>query len=142
MLDPNQAPPRNFQWFFQTGTNPDERDGPQQITSITTEYPDGRTETVWIKPPADRFDPMDGSTGITWARILGADGKQHIASADILFGAIDSKDRLRNVGDLLSLATGDPAQDAAVSRFLKNLQVYPLGYWEQATRGQGISLRA
>ncbi|NCE66336.1 hypothetical protein D1159_17610 [Pseudoflavonifractor sp. 524-17] len=138
ILNPDAVPPRNFQWFFQTGANPD--DGPQMITSITTEYPDGTTETVYLQKPPTKFDPKNPSTGITWAKLLGVDGKWHTVTADIIFKVDDCKDNLYNIGDLLKFSTGDPVQDAAVNQFFKSLQVYPRGHFERMSSKQGINL--
>ena len=125
MLDPDAVPPENFQWFYQSGG-----DGTSKVIeadSLTIEHPDGTTEFIDYRPKS--FDPTDYRTATTWAAYRDAQGNKHVVSTDFFYNF--SKDDLHNVADLLNFTQGDPAQDSAVNRFLKNLQVYSQGYFSR-----------
>ena len=125
MLDPDAVPPENFQWFYQSGG--DSANKIIEADSLTIEHPDGTTEFIDYRPKS--FDPTDYRTATTWASYRDTQGNKHVVSTDFFYNF--SKDDLRNVADLLNFTQGDPAQDSAVNRFLKNLQVYSQGYFSQ-----------
>lgn len=134
MKDPDMAPPKDFQWFYQSGGDSSRKVFQARLGSING---------VPVKYDDDpkHFDPTDFTTAATWAAYRDAQGNRHIVSTDFFYDL--SKSDLRNVGALLQFASGDAAQDAAVNRFLKNLQAYPAGYFSRFPQQQrGISLRA
>ena len=135
MLNPDMVPPENFQWFYQSGGG--ER-GELTARLVSIQYPDGTTELLGHTTPG--FDPTDPTKATTWAFYRDAQGSRHIVSANFTYNF--SKDDLRNVAKLLSFTQGDPAQDAAVNRFLSNLQVYSNGYWGGRSSSRAIDLRA
>lgn len=97
LLDPDQVPPKDFKWFYQSGGS-----------------------NVAMGTPAPKyFDPTDYRTATSWASYLDDKGNKHIVSADF------SNCSLYNVSSLLNFTNGSSAQDAEVNQFLKNLQVYP-----------------
>ena len=136
MLDPDAIPPRDFQWFYQSGG-----DGTSKIIeadSLTIEHPDGTTEFIDYRPKS--FDPTDYRTATTWASYRDAQGNKHVVSTDFLYNF--SKDDLRNAADLLSFTRGDPARDSAANRFLNNLQVYSQGYFSRFPQIKRFHCRA
>ena len=135
MLDPDVVPPENFQWFYQSGGS---ESGGLTAKLVSIQYPDGTTELLGHTTPG--FDPTDPTKATTWAFYRDAQGSRHIVSANFTYNF--SKDDLRNVAKLLSFTQGDPAQDAAVNRFLSNLQVYSKGYWGGRSSSRAIDLRA
>lgn len=138
MKDPDMVPPKDFQWFYQSGGDSSKKVGSTDAlivrnkNGVIVEYHDYRPTS---------FDPTDFRTATTWASYLDSKGNKHIVSTDFFYDY--SKSDLRNVGTLLKFAGGDAAQDTAVNRFLKNLQAYPAGYFSRFPQQQrGISLRA
>ena len=136
MLDPDMIPPENFQWFYQSGGDSVSREITAKL--VTIQYPDGTTEFIDYTTPG--FDPTDPTKAATWAFYRDAQGNKHIVSANFTYNF--SKDDLRNVSKLLSFTQGDDVQDAAVNRFLSNLQVYSKGYWTGRSSPRSIDLRA
>lgn len=122
MKDPDMVPPENFQWFYQSGGDSSRKVFMARLSSVNgvpVKYDDGPRH----------FDPTDWSTATTWAAYRDAQGNRHIVSTDFFFDY--DKSDLRNVGALLKFTNGNSAQDAAVNRFLKNLQAYPAGYFSR-----------
>lgn len=123
MLDPDQAPPESFQWFYQSGGG----DGKKGfVTSLTIGHLDG-SET-FIDYTRAGFDPTDPTKGMMWAAYLDENGTRHQVSTDFEF-QFDASD-LHNVASLLHFPGGD-TKAQAVNRFLQNLQVYPTGYFSR-----------
>lgn len=138
MLDPDQVPPKDFQWFYQSGGDSGRKE--IQADSLTVTRPDGTVEAFCDYRPT-RFDPTDSRTAATWASYRDAQGNKHVVSTDFFYTA--TKDDLRNVASLLKFTGGSSAQDAAANRFLQNLQVYSAGYFSRfPQQKKGISLRA
>ena len=135
--DSDQIPPRDFRWFYQSGGNTGETGS---VTSLTIEHPDGTTTFIDYTKPG--FDPADPTKGTTWAAYKDEGGTWRYQTADFTYGF--SKDDLKNVAGLLKF-TGQPgkAQEAA-NRFLKNLQLYPGGYFSRFPQygNLGMNLRA
>lgn len=123
MLDPDQTPPENFQWFYQSGGG-DGRKG--FVTSLTIGHPGG-TET-FIDYTRQGFDPADPTKGTMWAAYQDKNGTRHQVSADFKFQF--SASDLLNAASLLRFSGSDTATQAA-NRFLQNLQVYPTGYFSR-----------
>ena len=129
MLDPDMVPPENFQWFYQSGGDSGNR--VVNADALSVHAPDGTLIEFYDYRPTT-FDPTDPRTATTWASYRDNQGNRHFVSTDFFYSA--TKDDLRNVANLLSFAQGDPAQDATVNRFLKNLQVYNQGYFSRFPR--------
>lgn len=136
IIDTEQVPPRDFRWFYQSGGN----NGAPVLASLTITRPDG-TETV-IDYAGKGFDPADPTKGTAWAAYKDENGTWRYDSADFTYDF--SKDDLKNVAGLLKFAGKSGASLEAVNQFLKNLQLYPGGYFSRFPqyRGQGLSLRA
>lgn len=138
MLDPDMPPPKNFQWFFQTGGNSSRRKF--TMDACITRDAKGNIKEVEIYNPRLRFDPRDPRTANTWAAFTDENGQRHKISADFFFN--NSNADLYNVGSLLQFG-GEDAKGcayAAVNRFLANLQAYPKGYFTRAGVPQTINL--
>lgn len=120
MLDPDQVPPKNFKWFYQSGDNA------AMARLVSVHDKDGNLVKSFGASPKS-FDPTISRAAITWASYLDDKGNKHIVSANFLHTF--SKSDLRNVASLLNFTNGSSDQDAAVNQFLKNLQVYPSGYF-------------
>ena len=137
LKDPDVVPPEHFQWFYQSGG--DSGGKVIQASSLTVHNPDGTLAAFYDYRPT-AFDPADFRTAATWASYQDAQGSKHFVSTDFTYNS--SKDDLRNVAALLKFSQGDPAQDAAVNRFLKNLQVYSAGYFSRFPRQEkGLNLQ-
>lgn len=124
ILDQDMVPPKDFQWFYQSGG-----DSSNQVfsaQSLTVTDPDG-TITDFIDYRTQGFDPTDSTKATTWALYKDDQGRNHFISADFTYNF--SKNDLRNVLNLMSFSKGTQEQDFAVNRFLKNLQVYSKGYF-------------
>ena len=138
MKDPDMVPPKDFRWFYQSGGDSSRKVYP--VDSLTVRNKDGEIVEYYDYRPTS-FDPTDFRTATTWASYLDSKGNKHIVSTDFFYDL--SKNDLRNVGTLLKFTNGNSAQDAAVNRFLKNLQAYPAGYFSRFPQQQrGLSLRA
>lgn len=126
MLNPDTIPPKDFQWFYQSGGGSGRTEIPMDSLTVTDK--DGNIiEFIDYRPKS--FDPADPRAAATWASYRDAQGNKHVVSADFFYSA--AKDDLRNVAAVLNFTQGDPAQDAAVNRFLNNLQVYSQGYFSR-----------
>jgi len=137
IIDTDQVPPRDFRWFYQSGGN----DGSTgSVTSLTIERPDGRTEFIDYTTPD--FDPTDPTKGTTWAAYKDENGRWQYDSADFTYDF--SRADLKNAASLLKFSgkTGDAWEAAA--RFMKNLQLYPAGYFSRFPQygALGMELRA
>lgn len=134
MKDPDMAPPKDFVWFYQSGGDSSRNTSSGGVTSVNG---------VPVEPAGygpKHFDPTDWSTANTWAAYRDAQGNRHIVSTDFFYNY--DKSDLRNVADLLKFTNGDPAQDAAVNRFLRNLQAYPAGYFSRFPQVQSFNSHA
>lgn len=133
LIDPDMEPPQGFEWFFETGGDPHifVLEG-QVITN-----PDG-SETVVPLPSRTKFDPIDYLTGNTWFAYTDKNGERHVFSTDVIFR--NEKSDLMNVGSLFKLP--DDEEWDAVRRFLKNLQLYPKGYFTQNADPVSFSCQA
>ena len=132
MKDPNMAPPKDFVWFYQSGGDSSRNTSSGGVTSVNG---------VPVEPASygpKHFDPTDFWTATTWAAYRDAQGNRHLVSTDFFYNY--DKSDLRNVAALLKFTNGDPAQDAAVNRFLKNLQAYPAGYFSRFPRTRAVDL--
>lgn len=138
VMDADEVPPRDFRWFYQSGGN-DGRHG--KVTARWSERPDG-TIYDYVDYTTPGFDSTDPAKGTTWAAYKDENGTWQRDSADFTYDF--SKDDLKDVAGLLRFAGKSGASWEAVSRFLKNLQVYPGGYFSRFARyGElGMSLRA
>ena len=138
MKDPDMVPPKDFRWFYQSGGDSSRK--VYSVDSLTVRNKDGEIVEYYDYRPTS-FDPTDFRTATTWASYLDSKGNKHIVSTDFFYDC--TKDDLRNVASLLKFTSGDSSQDAAVNRFLKNLQAYPAGYFSRfPQRQRGLSLRA
>lgn len=134
MKDPDMVPPKNFQWFYQSGGDSSKkmfRAEPSNVVGVPAESADYGPK---------HFNPTDFSTATTWASYLDNKGNRHFVSTDFFYDL--SKNDLCNVGMLLQFASGDTTQDAAVNRFLKNFQAYPAGYFSRFPLRQSFNSRA
>lgn len=123
VLDPDQAPPRDFQWFYQTGGG----DGKKGVVdSCTVIDPDGTRTFIDYTGPA--FDPKHPAKATMWAAYRDEDGVRRQVSAD--FKYTFTKSDLQNVASLLRFS-GDSAVAQSANRFLENLQVYPRGHFNR-----------
>ena len=121
--DISQAPPENFEWFYQSGGN-----GvcTVKIKAVWTVDLDGTIE-YWEKENEKKaFDPTDYYTATTWASYRDADGKKHFISQD--FNYAGNENDFHKVSNLLKFNTGNKEADMQMNRFLQNLNVYPRGY--------------
>ncbi|WP_300639633.1 hypothetical protein [uncultured Oscillibacter sp.] len=105
--DPDQVPPRDFRWFYQSGGNRGDRGF---VTSLTIEHPDGTTTFIDYTKPG--FDPSDPAKGTTWAAYKDEGGTWRYQSAD--FAHDFFKGDLKSVASLPNFS-GQPgrAQEAA-----------------------------
>lgn len=104
-LNGQQAPPKDFTWFFETG-------GAEKICFVEKQ-----------KDGSAVFDPEDPSSARTWVSYRDADGNMQKSEAAFSFDGTQAD--LKKVASLLTLASGD---DTLFS-FLRNLQVYSRGYF-------------
>lgn len=136
ILDLDQVPPKDFRWFYQSGGN----NGDGVVTSLTMIAPDG-TETV-IDYAGKGFDPTNPTKGTTWAAYKDESGTWRYESTDFTYNF--SKNDLKNVASLLKFSGQSGGTQEAVNRFLKNLQLYPGGYFSRFPQygALGMNLRA
>ena len=126
LLDPDQVPPENFQWFYQSGG--DSGNNVIKVDTLSVHAPDGTLIEFHDYRPTS-FDPTDPRTATTWAAYRDNQGNRHFVSTDFFYSG--TKDDLRNVVALISFSQGDSIQDSTVNSFLKNLQVYSQGYFSR-----------
>lgn len=131
MKDPDIVPPKDFQWFYQSGGDSSRREG--QVDSLTVYDKNGAVVEYHDFQPKS-FDPTDPRTATTWATYRDSQGNRHFMSTDFFYDW--DKDDLYNVSSLLDFTRGDAAQDGVVNRFLKNLQAYPVGYFSRFPQKQ------
>ena len=137
MKDPDMVPPKDFVWFYQSGGD---SGTVCRTDSLTVRNKDGEIVEYYDYRPKT-FDPTDFRTATTWAAYRDAQGNRHLISTDFFYNM--TKDDLRNVAKLMTFTQGDSAQDAAVNRFLANLQVYNAGYFSRfPTTVEPVNLRA
>lgn len=132
VIDTEQVPPRDFRWFYQSGGN----GGSPVLASLTITEPDG-TETI-IDYAGKDFDPTNPTKGTTWAAYKDEDGTWQYESADFTYDF--SMEDLKNVAGLLKFAGRAGASREAAYRFLKNLQLYPGGYFSRFPQYGGLSM--
>lgn len=133
LIDPDMEPPQGFEWFFETGGDPHIFVLEGQVITNT----DG-SETVVPLPSRTKFDPIDYLTGNTWFAYTDKNGERHVFSTDVIFR--NEKSDLMNVGSLFKLP--DDEEWDAVRRFLKNLQLYPKGYFTRNADPVSFSCQA
>lgn len=133
IIDTEQVPPQNFRWFYQSGGNSGKYG---QVTSLTIGHPDG-TETV-IDYTTPGFDPSDPAKGTTWAAYQDENGQWQFDSADFRYD--HSKSDLKNVSDLLRFTGKTGASWEAAAQFMKNLQLYPGGYFSRFPQYGALSM--
>ncbi len=124
IIDPDQAPPENFQWFFETGGSANR----EMRVWVEGETPDSPTV----------FDPEDHRTAATWAAYTDALGRLCKISADIIFKG--TAEDLYNAASLLHFSGGSD-QAAAANSFLQNLQLYSKGYFSLHHGCGGVNIR-
>lgn len=137
IIDPNQAPPKDFEWFFEQGHN---GSGVTVAKLVSVTSASGEI-IAQFEPDSDdspRYDPTNSGTGTTWAAYRDTNGVRHRVSADMMFHY--NKADLRNVSALLAFTEGDATSDSDANCFLKNLQVYPRAYFDSPIKP--IDLRA
>lgn len=132
ILDPDMTPPKDFQWFYQSGGN----NGAPVLESLTITRPDG-TESV-IDYAGKGFDPTNPTKGTTWAAYKDEDGIWQRVSADFTYDFSESD--LKNVADLLKFSGKTGGMQEAINQFLKNLQVYPRGHFSRFAQYGQISM--
>lgn len=126
LIDPDMEPPQGFEWFFQTGGDWEKYSRRGVIEAHYTINPDGSKNMI-SQIHRDRFDPTDFYTGNTWFAYTDENGKRHVFSADVFF--TDNESDLMNVGSLFN--PPDAEKWDVVRSFLKNLQLYPKGYFSR-----------
>lgn len=111
-VDEDQAPPKDFVWFYEFG-------GKGKIYMYERKDTDPNT-----------FDPENPLSARMWISYRGEDGKIHKVSKNFAFDG--SASDLKSVADLLSFS----GKDRDLTRFLQNLRVFSGGYFRQypATR--------
>ena len=136
IIDENQAPPEGFKWFYQRGS----AEGGNRLLSITEYDPrTGHTRVLMQdEPDSNVFDPTWPYSATMWASFRDENGKEHRVSTNFAFD-MEEPD-LRRVSALLEFVDGDKSLQTA-NQFLKNLQVYTLGYFgSQYTKGGGRNI--
>lgn len=121
LINVDDVPPKNFEWFYQSGGN---RSAWGVVESVTNINPDG-TYTTTDLINRNKFDPYDPYTASTWAAYTDETGKRHVVSQDIIFK--DDISDLMNVASLLKFPKEERCEE--VDLFLKNLQLFPKGYY-------------
>lgn len=134
ITDFDQAPPKDFVWFYQEGcrtTNVVEA----KLYEVLDE--NGNVLEHYDTAP-DHFDPKDPFTATMWAAYQDANGNLHRISTDIIFDY--SEKDLHRVGDLIQFS-GQFSQKDSVNNFLKNLQVYQKGYFSRFRNHSNFDFR-
>lgn len=131
MRDYDQVPPRDFQWFYQSGGN----EGSMTLKFQSCIGPNGAKEVYENKH--DHFDPEDDLSATTWAAYRDANGVRHVIGTD--FGYDMSENDRKVVSSLLRF-TGNQEGDAAANRFLNSLQVCSSGYYRRFGLGKVFDL--
>lgn len=134
VIDTEQAPPRDFRWFYQSGGT---GSGYGKVTARWSERPDG-TIYDYVDYTTPGFDPADPTKGTTWAAYKDENGTWQYDSVDFTYDF--SKDDLKNVAGLLRFAGKTGTSWGAVNQFLKNLQLYPGGYFSRFPKRGGLSM--
>lgn len=134
LLDPDMEPPKDFQWFYQSGGDSGRKVYPTD--GLIVRDKNGAIVEYYDYRPTS-FDPTDFRTATTWASYLDSKGDKHVVSTDFFYNC--TREDLRNVATLLNFTGGDPAQDGAVNRFLQNLQAYNQGYFSRFPRSTSLN---
>lgn len=93
MRDYDQVPPKDFQWFYQSGGNLDHL--------YFVWVPDGTDPSAQHIP----FDEKDFLSATTWASYRDTDGKKHFVSKDFAYDSTEND--LKIVSSLLKFTAGD-----------------------------------
>ncbi len=111
IADYDKAPPKNFQWFYQTGGE-----------SPT----DGTIRAVLIEEkPFNGFDLKDPLTARMWAKYHDENGNEHFTFNDFRYTGSDD---LRIVSSLMKFSAKAGSGYSEVNSFLDNFRVH--SYWE------------
>lgn len=129
MIDFDQVPPKNFQWFYQSGGN---TSGEAVLLSVTV-----GDETQLMD--YSHFDPSNPLTATTWASFMDSDGKKHTISTDFNFNHTTAD--LRTLSELLKFS-GRKSDFSAVNKFMSNFQIFPKGYLQRTLAGKRWHARA
>ena len=100
------------------------------------EHPDGTTTFIDYTKPG--FDPTDPTKGTTWAAYRDESGTWRYQTADVTYDF--SKNDLKNVSSLLKFSGQSGGAQEAANRFLKNLQLYPGGYFSRFPQYGALSM--
>lgn len=125
ILNPDQAPPEGFAWFYETGGK---IHGNGRCLGSWSVDKNGNIHNYEYYGPTG-FDPDDHLTARTWAAYKDKDGNLRRVETELIFK--DNKEDLYNLASLLRFTGGDSSMDTVMNRFLKNFQLYPNGYWSR-----------
>lgn len=78
VIEKDQVPPKDFQWFFQTGGNDSDKG---KVTSMAAYSANGTLEK-YRDFTTPGFDPMDPLKGTCWAAYKDENGEWQYSSAD------------------------------------------------------------
>ena len=117
MRDYDQVPPKDFQWFYQSGGDLDHL--------YFVWVPDGTDPSAQHIP----FDEKDFLSATTWASYRDTDGKKHFVSKDFAYDSTEND--LKIVSSLLKFNAGNRKEDAVINKFLESLQVCPKGHYSR-----------
>lgn len=106
-LNEDQAPPKDFVWFYETG-------GSEKIGFVGDK-----------KATAEVFDPENPLSARMWISYQDADGEQKRSGTTFAYDR--SRNDLKRIAALLPVLGGD----AALNRFLQNIQVFSRGHFER-----------
>ena len=112
ITDYDQVPPRNFQWFFESGGS--SSDGDSDLPG-------------WTEEPGK--SGSSGKPASIWARWTDADGTMFFDASNFWF--TDDGKGLFRVSELLKLNIGVPESASQVEQFLDSLQVFRPGYFRK-----------
>lgn len=127
ILDPDQAPPEGFVWFYETGGRVGLSKTGRCLASWGVDKNGNIFDYQYYGPTG--FNPGDSLTARTWAAYKDKDGTLHRIETELLFK--NSKEDLYSLASLLRFAGGDPSMDARMNQFMRNLQLYSAGYWSR-----------
>lgn len=126
MRDYDQVPPKDFQWFYQSGG-----DAKARKFYVTWDNLDGKDKNI----PFNHKDPFSATT---WASYVDSKGVKHYVNTD--FSYDHTENDLKIVSSLLRF-TGNKKEDGAYNKFLSSLQVSPKGHFERFGLIKPIELR-
>lgn len=128
VIEKDQVPPKDFQWFFQTGGNDSDKG---KVTSMAAYSANGTLEE-YRDFTTPGFDPMDPLKGTCWAAYKDENGEWQYSSAD--FEKKYAKEDLKKMLDLLRFSGKTGPRQEAANQFLKNLQYCPPGIFQRIFR--------